>query len=210
MQTPNALAEIIIAKLRSLDDVESRTLENGTWLIRKNPPRRDGRFADAYLHEVYSGLRANQIYQLEALIGRKLPPDLRVLYEQANGMSLFYDSLSIRGLREDYSRALSVRLPVSLEYGNVIDRPEGQEKSGVDYVRFGFYSDDGSELAIALDGRREIYAFPRYRLQPVLFEWPDLESMLLSEIDRMADLYKLRTGNVDPLNVLPPPWRDEQ
>lgn len=206
MRTQGRLCEIITAKLRSLDDTGSRTLEDGTQLIRKNPPRRDGRFSESYLHEIYPGLREDQICQLEALIGRKLPSDLRTFYEQANGMSLFADSLSIGGLRQDYSRAPGIRLPVSLEYGNVVEEPVGRAEAGIDQVRFGFFSDDATELAIGLDGKRTIYALPRYELQPVLFEWPDLESMLLSEIDRMAALFKERNGAVNPLNVLPPPW----
>jgi hypothetical protein len=74
-------------------------------------------------------------------------------------------------------------------------------------LRFGFFSaGDGAELAIKLDGRTRIYAFPRYKLGPVLFEWANLESMLLSEIDRMTALFKERKGAVDFLNPFPPPW----
>ena len=141
------------------------------------------------------------------MIGLEIPPDLKNFYAQANGLTLFAQSLTIRGLRTDYSRKPGLRLPVSLEYGNVLDLPAGQSMHDRDQIRFGFFSaGDGAELAIKLDGRRRIYAFPRYELKPVLFEWRDLESMLLSEIDRMAALFRERKGAVDPLNVLPPPW----
>jgi len=199
--------ETIIAKLRALDDSGSSVLQDGTALIRKNPPRPDGRFSEGYLHEIYSGLNEVQVGQLEAMIGLKLPPDLRNFYAQANGLSLFAGSLSIGGLRRDYSRKPGLRLPISLEYGNVLDLPAGQTKHSRDQIRIGFFSaGDGAEFAIKLDGQRKIYAFPRYELQPVLFEWRDLESMLLSEVDRMAALFRQRKGAVDPLNVLPPPW----
>jgi len=207
MQAQETLREIIVAKLRSLDDSKSRPLQDGTLLIRKNPPRRDKMFSESYLHEIYAGLREDQIRQLETLIGRNLPPDLRKFYEQANGMSLFAGSLSIQGLRQDYSRDPSVRLPISLEYGNVLDTPAGQAKEDLDQIRFGFFSaGDGAEIAIKLDGRRTIYAFPRYELKPILFEWSNLESMLFSEIDRMIALFKELKGAVDPLNPLSPPW----
>lgn len=207
MQAQETLLGVIVNRLRSLDDSGSQVLQDGTLLIRKNPPRRDGLFFDAYLHEIYRGLREDQIDKLQALIGRDLPDDLRKFYQQANGMNLFAGSLSIQGLRKDYARDPSVRQPISLEYGNVLDTPRGQAKEDIDYIRFGFFSSgDGSELAIKPDGRRTIYAFPRYELKPVLFEWPDFESMLLSETDRMIALFKERKGNVDPLNPLPPPW----
>jgi hypothetical protein len=201
------LRDIIVQRLRGVDDTGTVTLRDGTLLIRKNPVRADKRFSGSYLHEVYSSLSEEQIRELEMLIGRSLPPDLRNFFGQANGLNLFSGSLSIQGLRKNYTRDPSIRLPISLEYGNVLDRPAGQLKENMDHVRFGFFSaGDGAELAIKLRGDRTIYAFPRYELGPTLFEWPDLETMLLSEIDRMTSLFKEGSGAVDPLNPFPPPW----
>lgn len=197
----------IVNKLKSLDDRGSKVLEDGTVLIRETPPREDGLFRDSYLHEIYRGLTKDQIDQLQVLIGHNLPDDLKGFYHQINGMSLFAGSLSIQGLRKVDTRDPAVRLPISLEYGNVLDVPIRQEKEDIDQIRFGFFSaGDGAEIAIKLDGRRTIYAYPRYESRPVLFEWPDLEFMLLSEIERMIVLFKEQKGDVDPLKPFPPPW----
>ncbi|MGV8990546.1 MAG: hypothetical protein ACOH1Q_03985 [Thiobacillus sp.] len=207
MKAQETLLGVVVNKLRNFDDSGSTSLQDGTLLIRENPLRRGGLFSDSYLHEIYRGLQEDQIGQLQVLIGRDLPEDLWSFYQEANGMSLFAGSLSIQGLRKNYSRDSSVRLPISLEYGNVLDTPHGQAKEDISHVRFGFYSSgDGAEVAIKLDGGRTIYAFPRYELKPVLFEWPDFGSMLLSEIDRMSDLFKKCNGDIDSLNPLPPPW----
>ncbi len=200
--------DMVTAQLRQLDDAGSRILDDGTMLIRKLPARADGWFSEAYSHEIYAGLTDELIDRLEAGIHLKLPPDLRSFYHQANGLCLFSDSLSIKGLRENYRRHTSVRLPVSLEYGNVIDRPNGTVPGEVRQVRFGFFSDDpGAEVAMNLDGDRRVYAYPRYEPGPVLYHWPDLQTFLSSEVERMIMAFKARKGDVDPLNPVEPPWR---
>ena len=102
-----------------------------------------------------------------------------------------------------FNSKLEIRNCLPINFPDIeIQRPHNR-----DQIRIGFFSaGDGAEFAIKLDGQRKIYAFPRYELKPVLFEWRDLESMLLSEIDRMAALFRQRKGAVDPLNVLAPPW----
>lgn len=182
------LLEIIMAKLRGLDASGSCTLEDGTVLLRKLPPRPD-------------------VDRLETSIQLTLPADLRSFYRQANGLDLFSGSLSIRGLRDGYSRQTSIRLPTSLRYGNVIDKPNGQLEGPANQVRFGFFSDDpGAELAMNLDGDRSVYAYPRYKLAPVLFRWSNLQTFLLSEVDRMISVFRARNADVDPLNPIAPPW----
>ena len=206
-----ALIEDLIAKLRGLNDSGTRQLPSGAWLIGKLPPRSDGLFADAYLHEIYRGLTEDQLKQLERLIDLKFPEPLRAFYRQANGLSLFSDSLSIRGLRTDYSRNPAVREPVSLEYGNTIERPAAP-RQGYEHarkqIRFGFLAQPGAELVVYLEDET-VEAVPARELGPVLCSWPGLEAMLTSEVDRMVKLYVDRRGNLDPLNPLDPPWSTE-
>src|SRR5260370_567535 len=114
----------IIAKLRALNDAGFKQVPNGTLLIGKLPPLPDGSGAHAYLHALYAPITAEQIDTLEKKIARTIPADVRGLLQHCNGLSLFFDSLAITGLRFNYSRQMSdeARQQVSMEYGNVLNR----------------------------------------------------------------------------------------
>ena len=206
----------IIAKLRALNDAGFKQVSNGTLLIGKLPPLPDGSGAHAYLHVLYAPINGEQIDMLEKKIARSIPANIRDLLQHCNGLSLFCGSLSIGGLRFNYSRKLSdeERQPVSLEYGNVIERPlegeAGQERyaDNSQEIRFGFYSkDNGFDVVMKLTGDRRVYAVPRDRMGPVLYEWPDLPTMLTSEVERMSELYRTTHSDVGMLKAIPPPWQ---
>lgn len=206
----------IISKLRALNDAGFKQVPNGTLLIGKLPPLSNGSGAHAYLHVLYAPLTIEQIETLEEKIARPVPEDLRRLLQHFNGLSLFSGSLSIGGLRFNYSRKISdeERQPVSLEYGNVIEKPldgeEGHEHfaDNSQEIRFGFYSKDpGANLMMKLNGEQRVYAVPRNRIGPVLHEWSDLPTMLSLEVDRMAGLYQTDNSHVDMFNPMPTPWQ---
>ncbi|MES2354412.1 MAG: SMI1/KNR4 family protein [Pseudomonadota bacterium] len=205
--------EKIIAKLLALDDDGSKRLENGTLLIAEKKNRREGDLL--FKHCINGALNDEQIARLEVEIQRKLPAALRDLYHYSNGGFLFSDSFSWNGLREDYSRSLGKWLPISLSYGNTQGRPlegaVGQERfaDNSNQVRFGWYSNADAEVYMLLDGDPKIYAAPRYKLEPVLYQWPDLETMFTTEVDRMIALYHARDGAVDSFNPLPAPWQQQ-
>lgn len=206
----------VIAKLRALNDAGFKQVSNGTLLIGKLPPRPNGMGSHAYLHEFYAPISVEQIGTLERKIRRPVPEDVKNLLQHANGLSLFFSSLSIAGLRFDYSRQMSdeARQPVSMEYGNVIGRPlegeEGNERfaDNSQEIRFGgFCEEPGSELMMKIDGDRRVYAVPRDRMGPVLYEWPDLPTLLMSEVARMSELYRTTHSDVGMLKAMPPPWQ---
>jgi hypothetical protein len=204
----------IISRLESVENSKSLVLEDGTHLISKLPARDDGLFQEAYQHEIYPSLSEDEIFHLEGLISRKIPDNLKDYYRICNGMSIFSGSLSIRGLRENYTRDVDVRLPISLESGNTKDRPmrkingkdEFIDNSG--QIRFGFFSYSGTELMMLISDEKRIYAVPRYKDGPILYEWESFESMLNSEIERMSNEYIKRESKVDPLNPIAGPWGD--
>lgn len=194
----------LVSLLRELDDSGSLIQTNGTKLIKKNPPREDGLFADSYLHEIYAGLDAQQINALESQIGKKLPDQLVEFYGYANGLRLFAGSLSIRGFRTAYGRDVDARLPVSLEYGNVIEKPKG----GVEgQIRFGWYPAQKAELVIFFDKPGEICAVPKFENGPIIYSWPGIENLLFSEFHRMRDVYLRKPDGVDFLNPISMPER---
>jgi hypothetical protein len=195
----------LIDSLRALEDSGSIVQSNGTRLISKFPPRKDGLFSDAYLHEIYVGLKESEIDDLEALVCQKLPEQLREFYGYANGLSIFADSLSIRGLRRNYTRDIGSRLPVSLEYGNTVEKPKGDSRS---QLRFGWYSEQGAELVINLDNPEEVCAVPRYESSPVLYRWSSIEELLATEVERMGKIYLMQPDKVDFFNPISMPTNE--
>ena len=203
--------DALVKKLRAIDDTGTKQLDNGTLLISENLNRRPGQLA--YQHIVYGPLNDEQIARMEVGIQRKLPASLHDLYRHSNGGIVFLKSFCWQGLREDYSRNPEKWLPVGLEYGNTIDRPlegsPGQERiaDNSNQLRFGIYVEFEAEVMMRLDGDPKIYAVPRYKLGPVLYEWSDLETFFVSEVDRMIALYRVREGEVSAFIPLPPPWQ---
>lgn len=192
----------LVSLLRELDDTGTVVGPDSTKLIRKNPPRRDGLFSDSYLHEIYAGLKTDDIDKLEASIDKKLPEQLRLFYSHANGLRIFAGSLSIRGLRNNCKRGGAAWLPVSLEYGNITEKPKDDARS---QIRFGWYPAQNVELVIYLDNSDEVFAVPKYKSGPVLYRWPNLEELLLTEFSRMSEIYLKQQDKIDFFNPISMP-----
>lgn len=140
------------------------------------------------MHDIYEPLDESSISQLEEMIGKPLLPALRTFYGKANGLRIFGGKLSIQGLRHDNTRELTdegMYQPVSLEYGNAMDHPKGYQP---EMTFFGWYYYDGSMLYARSDDER-IFMCPQHAANPTLCEWPDFETFLLSEAERLASLF---------------------
>lgn len=205
IQASNYMKDIV-DELMVLDSEGSRTLPNGTRLIRYRESREPGDLM--YLHGFYGPLDAHGIAQLEQHIARSLPAPLRDLYSQTNGLFLFAGSLKMTGLRADYSRKAddSAWQPISLEYGNTLDRAREIPPT---WIAFGFYpSDPGADVSYdETDGR--IVATPRYKAAPILYQWPSLSEMLTSEVKRLSALYRQAGHQVSAMNPFKPPWVEQ-
>lgn len=197
--------------LATLPGEPCERIPGGGLLIGKLPPRPDGLFGRAFLHSIYSPLSKQELDLLAEAVGKPIPAELGDFYLKANGMHLFCSSISISGLRLSLSRDPNVRLPVSLQYGNVLDPLEVVDDRFSDqasWLCFGFYSDGaGRQLLIDTnDGpRSKVYLTPRFQAGPVLYSWSSFEEFLSSEVSRLSSLLSTRGGNIDPLNPLPPP-----
>lgn len=140
------------------------------------------------MHILYEPLDDAFISRLEMVIGKPLPPALSEFYRKANGFSIFGGKFSMKGLRHDYSRELTdegMYQPVSLEYENTTKRPKGYT---ADMTFFGWYSYDCSNIYTQA-GDKRIFMCPRRTVKPTLCEWPDFDTFLLSEADRLAALF---------------------
>lgn len=192
--------DAMVTRLRQMADEGTKKV-TGVLMVAKLPPRPDGLFSQAYLHEIYAPLSEPEIEALEQDAGRVIPSDLSAFYRLANGLSLFAGSLSINGARTDYSRSPDVRQPVSLRYGNQIERPAG---APLDAVQFGFYSADPGHHAW-IDGSGEVYVTALGRPAPKLRTWPSLWTFLGDEVERLSSAYRTCRRRVDALDPLPAP-----
>ena len=187
--------------LRKWDHLGSRTTARGVRLIGKTPHRG----SMAYFHDVYELLSEEQISLIEQKILRPLPSALRTFYRKANGLSIFSNELSIGGLRHDYSRELTdegAYQPGSLEEGNLYERIQGYSN---DMVFFGWYMMDPGFNVYIRDGEEKIIMCPRRQTEPTLYEWPDFETFLLSEAERLAALFNTEGRLIDnEIPTIPP------
>lgn len=196
----------IVDELMALDSEGSRTLPNGTQLIRFRELREPGDLM--YLHGIYGPLDAQGIALLEQQINRPLPAALCNFYLQANGLFFFAGSLSINGLRADYSRKAddSAWQPVSLEYGNTLSRAREIPPT---WIKVGFYP-TGTGTDVSYDETNgQILATPRYKASPVLYQWSSLQEMLTSEVKRLSALYRQAGFRVSAMDPFKPPWEEQ-
>lgn len=107
----------IVEKARSFGYLE---ISNGARLFGNVP--HVGK--QAYLHEVYPPLDTVDLLKLDSEMGFKVPENYRYfLSNNANGIKLFSDRISLVGLRKNYSRDFDdSRKPYHLRTKNIIER----------------------------------------------------------------------------------------
>jgi len=152
---------------------------------------------EAWFHRVYAGLNADQLRQLERLVGGGLPDELAALLEEANGLSLFDRCLAVDGLRTEYSRGPEASsFPFAMETGNNLERPRNCPKG---YLFFGSYFEDASPLVFDRETGHVLW-LPRWQAGPILRRWPSIRAMLESESERLSRLFDSTGHLLDPKN----------
>jgi hypothetical protein len=167
--------------LLSWESLGAATAPNGARLIGHVPHVAPM----AYLHTIFPPLSEAEILELERIVGRRIPQEYTSFLRLSNGLKVFM-KLSLDGLRTSFARDVdSARLPFSLETTNVQERPRG---SPVEVVFIGSYSYDGSNLWMR-PGDPRVYRCPRREFGPVLNTWHTFDTMLESEVSRLAGLF---------------------
>ena len=159
-----------------------RTLGNGTRLIGHVPHVAP----QAYLNQFfYPQLVGGEFDVVEMFVGRPMPRSLRELYSAFNGFALFSDDLCVYGLRRSHTRTIEdAWQPFAIQTPNTVERPL---KAPEDVVFFGGYGDDLTLLGMSPKSPRVFATSPnRWKVKA---EWPDLETCLVQEADRLAALY---------------------
>src|SRR5262249_50871758 len=140
---------------------------------------------EAWLHELFAPLKKTEIATAEENIGYSIPKDFAEFLLAYNGLNLFSTSLSIYGIRKKNVRSGDdVWQPFDLSTPNVFERPSDSTDS---QFFIGGYNWDGSKLFI--DNRnRKVFRCTRDSAKP-LNHWEDFGCMLISECNRIAELY---------------------
>ncbi len=141
----------------------------------------------AYLHRIYPVLLPEQIAQLEVEIGQAPPRDYRAfLTSVGNGASLYNLSLYgfVHGLVRDAADPLGQ--PISLRYGNIIERPHGLHE---DAIAIGGMVGWSSRGLLVMEPGGEVLLVHPHDGSDVAVRWPDLDGMLQDEMARLSSLH---------------------
>lgn len=156
---------------------------------------------EAWFHIIFPPLAGEDISELEKRLGRPVPQSYRDLLLRTNGLYLFSGSLSLYGLRRDYSRKISIREPFDLGDPNVYERPRRADPK---WFIFSFYDEDSSNGYIdPRDGR--VYRGNRDMTEPRLNQWASLDAFLEAEVRRLATHFDDRGKPWDPDRPTTPP-----
>lgn len=150
--------------------------------------------SEAWLNSVYPCLSERDTLELEALLGTTIPPEYRhFLQNISNGMNVLVDELCLFGKRKNYIRTSmdATRQPFSLS--DALE--EKPHNATTDMFFIGGYSWDGSKLYIDKRDDR-VYYCSRYDSTP-LKSWDSLSKMLISEIERLYNLFDINGRPID-------------
>lgn len=174
--------DYIVSLAEKWKGLGEKTLENGTRLIGHVPQVAP----QAYLHQFYlPALTGGEFEVVELFVKRPLPQPLRELYGRFNGLRLFQGELGVDGLRRSSGRTVEdVWQPFAIQTPNADERPE---RAPDDFVFFGGYKDDLTLLGMRPASPEIIATKPeRWRVKAT---WPDLESCLVSEAERLSRMF---------------------
>jgi hypothetical protein len=187
---PSDYLERVQRTLSGFRQLGERTLSDGTMLIGHVPHVAP----EAWLHAQFPPLREDQLREVEAAVGRSIPPGFAAFLLEMNGLSLFSDALSIYGLRSNFSRAPdAVWQPYSIATPNTFERPVDAPTAAVFVGGFDY---DGSLLYIDAP-RSVVHRCSRDSAKP-LNTWSTFSKMLTSETERIAKLFDATGRQIDP------------
>jgi hypothetical protein len=182
--------EKILSVLHQASALGEEKLSNGALLIGRVPHVAP----QAWLHSIYAPLEESDIRDLENEMGRELPSSFKAFLKLANGINIFSDSLSLKGLRRNYARTGDeARQPYDIMLPNRGGKPKDALKN---HVLIGGYSWDGSHLFID-ETTGKTFCSERRTAKPYK-EWESFEEMLVTETTRIASLFDKTGRQLDP------------
>lgn len=142
----------------------------------------------AYLHTTFAPLQDWELQQLEYNLGKELPGEYKEFLKLTNGICLFADGLSLKGVRRVYRSVAdeeSMTQPSDIIGSNTYSKPFFAKDS---YVFIGWYS-YGNGFYLYIDKDTDKVHLCSRRTAFSLYEWPSFWDMLLSETKRLSKFY---------------------
>lgn len=176
----NAL-ELRLARWGHLDRSDS---SNGNTKMGRVVGRKEGE--NEHLFGFFAGLNRSSIESAEETLGRKIPDHLHTFYSATNGAHIF--NISIGGIVQEVRREteLDAAQPISLRYGNVVERPQGLHSD--DFV-FGSMTGYNVVGKLVTDAGGEVRLVHPQVGSDVAKSWTTFEGFLFEEMDRISAFY---------------------
>lgn len=140
----------------------------------------------AWLHSLYPTLAKNDIEVLEDQLGTSIPKVYKeFLLNYSNGIKIFSSTFTLEGMRKVLGRTIEAsRQPFSIITPNTQERPKNAK---FNHFFIGGYHWDGSHLYID-KATNKVHFCDRWDATS-LYEWSSFETMLVSEVKRIATLF---------------------
>src|SRR5215469_5528039 len=170
----------IFEVLHRWDHLASVRLENGSELLGHVPHVAEL----AYFHRIPAALPNDRLAEKLSRFRTKIPADLICLYRRANGLSLFNDTLSVLGFRENHQRSdflAASAQPYSVDRSDRYERARGLQHSD---VIVGVYGPDVHYLVSGSSD--QVFLCPRNDGTHVIERWVDFRTMLTDLVQRLA------------------------
>lgn len=148
----------------------------------------------ARINIIYPVVTFEEIDKIEDAIDKTIPePFVLFLTECSNGLNIMANTMCVYGYRYNYVRdyANVMSQPYSVIEANTYMKPRN---STDDMFFIGGYEWDGSLLYMTPDGRVH---FCRRHDATSLQSWDSLDSMLISEIERLYTLFDCKGVQID-------------
>lgn len=178
-----------IDKFSKYEHWAHKETDNGTLLIGN--PYKDKPFW--WLIHIFSTVQSTKLKEFSKTKLNIPSVYFDYLENVSNGFLLFLGTLSLYGVRENYSRSLDVEEPFDLLTPNIKERPKNAKET---YFFFGSYNWDGSQLYIDTSNNH-VYLAKRYTLEKI-YEWSSFEEFINTEIPRICSLFDDNGEEINP------------
>lgn len=144
----------------------------------------------AWFHEIHHGLTEEDVELMESTLPLPINEQYKEFLKNINGMSVFNDTLTIYGFLHHHIYETALKMPFDLFEMNQI-RIKGTPEN---WFFIASYKKDGSRVFFdASETSGKIYRTKRKEIE-LLNEWDSFDTWLITEIQRIANLYDLK-GN---------------
>lgn len=140
----------------------------------------------AHLGRVYEPVCSQHVSEWADAHQFGMHPYFAFLTEAANGLR--FANISLNGVIKhiDRSVGLHVGQPISLDHGNVLDRPAGLNAGNIVIGSIVGWSSRGQYV---MDQTGAVSLVNCLDTSDMAADWPDLRAMLIAEIGRVAELH---------------------